>query len=188
MSSRRPPSDPAGPAGRSPRPRGPDGRLAAAARYGATRRRRSALSRARGGRRPLIVAVGAGRARVRAGVGPPEPDPDGRGLSAVAAGGRGAPADGTGAALLAAAERQPRGRPRITWCSSSPPATRARGASMRGTATATWATSPGLARPGLDEALYWKTLRPHGSACPSEPFRTGRRAGGRGPAPPRPPD
>jgi GNAT superfamily N-acetyltransferase len=25
---------------------------------------------------------------------------------------------------------------------------------------------PGLARPGLDEALYWKTLRPHGERLP----------------------
>jgi GNAT superfamily N-acetyltransferase len=25
---------------------------------------------------------------------------------------------------------------------------------------------PGLARPGLDEALYWKTLRPHGRRLP----------------------
>ena len=25
---------------------------------------------------------------------------------------------------------------------------------------------PGLARPGLDEALYWKTLRPHGARLP----------------------
>jgi GNAT superfamily N-acetyltransferase len=25
---------------------------------------------------------------------------------------------------------------------------------------------PGLARPGLDEALYWKTLRPHGARRP----------------------
>ena len=67
---------------------------------------------------------------------------------------------GAGTGILAAAGGAARARSRITSCSSSPPATPVPGASTRDTGTAMSAACQAWTRQGLDEALYWKTLRP----------------------------
>jgi GNAT superfamily N-acetyltransferase len=83
-------------------------------------------------------------------------------LLLVARGRRGA---GVGAALLAAAETAARAEANhLTLLATSDNGGARRFYERHGYRHV--GDLPGLARPGLDEALYWKTLRPHGARLP----------------------